>query len=210
MSVPNPPPSESPLSLPRVGKLRECRTPAATGRARASVTACPGAGSESRAFVSSGCVMRAHRGAASMGGAPAGPVGASDCGALWLCACIAGALHEIQVEPASQGGLLGGRGGGASAWKPCRLSWLNSTPNAPPPSQHPLRSRASLLHPEAQAATEARRFPRPSRAGPRAGRARGTGAELRGDTQPQSSVERLQHAKHLPGTGTALPPTSIY
>lgn len=94
-------------------------------------------------------------------------------GALWLCACIAGALHEIQVEPASQGGLQGVRGGGASAWKPCRLSWLNSTPNAPPPSQHPLRSRASLLHPEAQAATEARRFPRPSRAGPRAGRARG-------------------------------------
>lgn len=31
LSVPNPPPSESPLSLPRVGKLRECRTPAATG-----------------------------------------------------------------------------------------------------------------------------------------------------------------------------------
>lgn len=79
------------------------------------------------------------------GGPPAGPVGASDCGALWLCACIAGALHEIQVEPASQGGLRGNRGGGASAWKPCRLSWLNSTPNAPPPSQHPLRSRASLL-----------------------------------------------------------------
>lgn len=75
------------------------------------MTACPGAGSESRAFVSSGCVMRAHRGSLDGGGPRQGLSEPQTAGALWLCACIAGALHEIQVEPASQGGLQGGRGG---------------------------------------------------------------------------------------------------